>query len=265
MANVSALSSVSTATAALYNTTGNSATSSAGAAVDELADISAQIAEIAKNMKPSGAIGEVEEFEKTSYDVQIDNNMTARDIGVLRENDTRLSLFSSLSAGDKVDVYRMRVATTGLTTIGSLVGESKDKDSLRIQIFAKNTGKLIADNDVDAGDARKNYLLLTQGALELQQGDYAIRVSRIDGVDPSAQKSMQYALQFTQGGYKRDFDTVEQGKNSSADAFGFTGLGAGTTALIEGLSSGYSFISNLSPIGTSATSKLSGVLYDSLF
>lgn len=259
--DISALSSAATANAALFNN--NSST--ANQAVDELDAINEEIARIAAEMKASGPIGDVEEYEKTTYDVQIDNNMTARDIGVLRENDTRLSLFSSLSTGDKVDVYRMRVATTGLTTIGSLIGEAEDKDSLRIQIFSKSSGTLIADNDVDAGDARKNYLLLTQGALELQQGDYAIRVSRIDGVDPSAQKSIQYAIQFVQGGYKRDFDTVEQGKNSDADAYGFTGLSASTNALIDGLSSGYSFISNLSPIGTSATSKLSGVLYDSLF
>jgi hypothetical protein len=265
MATVSALSSSATATSALYNTTSTSGTTTATNATQSLEDISEQIAAIAAEMKKSGPIGDVQEFEKTTYDVQLDNNMTARDIGILRENDTRLSLFSSLSAGDKVDVYRMRVATTGLTTIGSLVGESTDKDSLRIQIFSKSSGALIADNDVDAGDARKNYLLMTQGALELQAGDYAVRLSRIDGVDPSAQKSLQYAIQFVQGGYKRDFDTVEQGKNPDADAYGFTGLGAGVTALISGLSAGSSFISSLPSIGTSATSKLNGVLYDSLF
>lgn len=238
---------------------------SAESAVDDLDAISAEIDRIASEMKKSGPIGTVEEFQKNTNDVTIDSNMTARDIGILRENDTRISLFSSLSAGDKVDVFKLRVATTGLTTIGSLVGEEEDKDSLRIQIFSRSSGLLIADNDTDAGDARKNYLLLTQGALELQQGDYAVRVSRIDGVDPKAQKSMQYAIQFTQGGYKRDFDTVENGINTDADAYGFTGLNVGVTNLMSSLTSASSFIANLPAIGTSATSKLTGVLYDSLF
>jgi hypothetical protein len=260
--DVSALSSASTASAALFTTLGTT-TPSANQAVNELDAINEQVAQIAKDMKASGPIGDVEDFQKTSYDVQLDNNMTARDIGVLRENDSRLNLFSSLSTGDKVDVYRMKVATTALTTVGSLVGEAADKDSLRIQLFSKD-GKLVVDNDVDAGDARSNYLLMTQGALELQQGDYVVRVSRISGIDPQAQKAMQYAIQFSQGGYKRDFDTVEQGKNPDADAYGFTGLGAATISLLDGLGAGYSFIANLSPIGTSATAKLSGLMLDSV-
>lgn len=255
-------SSVFNATSAATTATQNTA---ADSAVDELDEISKEIDRIASQMKASGPIGDVQEFQKNTNDVKIDSNMTARDIGILRENDTRLSLFSSLSAGDKVDVFKMHVATTALTTIGSLVSEAEQKDSLRVQIFSRSSGKLIADNDLDAGDARKNYLLLTQGALELEQGDYAVRVSRIDGYDPQAQNNLQYAIQFTQGGYKRDFDTVEQGVNTSADAYGFTGLGAGVEALISGISAGSSFISSLPAIGTSATSKLTGVLFNSLY
>ncbi|MBL8709674.1 MAG: hypothetical protein JNL25_10800 [Rhodospirillaceae bacterium] len=260
------IGSTSTTVSQLFTTTATttSTTASAGA-VDELEEISKEIERIASEIKKSGPIGTVQEFEKTTNDVTIDNNMTARDLGILRENDTRLNLFSSLAAGDKVDVFKLRVATTALTTIGSLVGEAEDKDALRIQIFSRSSGTLIADNDLDAGDARKNYLLLTQGALELAQGDYAVRVSRIDGFDKAAAKGVQYAIQFTQGGYKRDFDTVEVGINSEADAYGFTGFSASTNALISSLTAGSSFISNLPPIGTSATSKLSGVLFDSLF
>ena len=261
-------STTPTSTSTLFNTTSgtsSAATTAATSAQDELDQISKEIERIASQMKASGPIGDVQEFQKNTNDVAIDNNMTARDIGILRENDTRISLFSSLGEGDKVDVFKLRVATTGLTTIGSLVSDQEQKDALRIQIFSRSSGALIADNDLDAGDARKNYLLLTQGALELKQGDYAVRVTRADGYDPQAQKTMQYAIQFTQGGYKRDFDTVEKGVNTSADAFGFTGLGAGTNALISGLSSASSFISNLPAIGTSATSKLTGVLFNSLF
>jgi hypothetical protein len=265
-----ATSAINTSTSAssVFNAT-NAATSAqtaaAGNAVDELDEISKEIDRIAAQMKKSGPIGQVQEFQKNTNDVSFDSNMTARDIGILRENDTRLSLFSSLTAGDKVDVFKMHVATTALTTIGSLVSEADQKDALRVQIFSRSSGKLIADNALDAGDARKNYLLLTQGGLELEQGDYAVRVSRADGYDSQAKVNLQYAIQFTQGGYKRDFDTVEQGVNKNADAFGFTGLGAGLEALVSGISAGSSFISSLPKIGTSATSKLTGVLFNSLY
>jgi len=266
-----ATSAINTSTTAssVFNAT-NAATSAqtaaAGNAVDELDEISKEIEKIASQMKKSGPLTKnVEQFQKNTNDATFDSNMTARDIGILRENDTRLSLFSSLAAGDKVDVFKMHVATTALTTIGSLVSEADQKDALRVQIFSRSSGKLIADNALDAGDARKNYLLLTQGGLELEQGDYAVRVSRADGYDTQAKNNLQYAIQFTQGGYRRDFDTVEQGVNKNADAFGFTGLGAGMNALISGISAGSSFISSLPKIGTSATSKLTGVLFNSLY
>jgi len=258
----------STTSSSVFNATTaatSAQTTAANSAVDELDEISKEIDRIASQMKASGPIGQVQEFEKNTNDVSFDSNMTARDIGILRENDTRLSLFSSLSAGDKVDVFKMHVATTALTTIGSLVSEADQKDALRVQVFSRSSGKLIADNALDAGDARKNYLLLTQGGLELEQGDYAVRVSRADGYDSQAKVNLQYAIQFTQGGYKRDFDTVEQGINKNADAFGFTGLGAGLEALVSGISAGSSFISSLPKIGTSATSKLTGVLFNSLY
>jgi hypothetical protein len=59
---------------------------------------------------------------------------------------------------------------------------------------------------------------------------------------------------------------VEKGKSDSQDAYGFaTSLGASTDALVSGLSAASSFITNLPAIGTSASSKLSGTLYDALF
>ncbi len=76
---------------------------------------------------------------------------------------------------------------------------------------------------------------------------------------------MQYAIQFTQGGYKRDFDTVEGNINTDADAYGFTGLSVSTNAPMSSLTSATSFLSSLPAIGTSATSKLNGVLYDAAF
>jgi len=231
----------------------------------DLADLNDQITAEVDQIKLQQTLT-VAEFEKETNDVKIDNNMTARDIGVLRKNDSRLNLFSALSTGDAVDVFRFKVATTGNVKLGSLIADPTDKALFRVQIFSKSSGQLIADQDPNAGDAYKAYQKLEAGTLELNQGDYVMRISRLGGQDPQSKNEIQYAVQLTQGVYKNDYDTIEQGTSADQDAYGFaTSLGAGTDNLISSLSSGYSFISSLPAIGTSATSKLNGVLYDSLF
>lgn len=231
----------------------------------DLADLNEQITAEVDQIKLQQTLT-VAEFEKETNDVKIDNNMTARDIGVLRKNDSRLNLFSALSTGDAVDVFRFKVATTGNVKLGSLIADPTDKALFRVQIFSKSNGQLVADQDPNSGDAYKAYQKLEAGMLELKQGDYVMRLSRLGGQDPQSKNEIQYAVQLTQGVYKNDYDTIEQGTSSDQDAYGFaTSLGAGTDNLISSLSSGYSFISNLPAIGTSATSKLNGVLYDSLF
>nr|WP_298683913.1 hypothetical protein [uncultured Dongia sp.] len=231
----------------------------------DLSDISDQITAEVDQIKLQQTLT-VAEFEKETNDVKIDNNMTARDIGVLRKNDSRLNLFSALSAGDSVDVFRFKVATTGNVKMGSLIADPTDKGLFRAQIFSKSTGQVIADQDPNSGQAYTNFQKLEAGTLELAQGDYVMRLSRLGGQDPQSKNEVQYAVQLTQGVYKNDYDTIEQGTSADQDAYGFaTSLGVGTDNLVSSLSSGYSFISNLPAIGTSATSKLNGVLYDSLF
>jgi len=192
--------------------------------------------------------------------------MTARDIGILRKNDSRLNLFSALTKGDQVDVFKFRVTNTGNAKLGTLIADPEDRELVRIQVFSKTSGVLIADQDPDSGDAYLNFKKLEAGTFELAQGDYVVRVSRMPGQDSAAQNEVQYAIQLTQGVYRNDFDTVEKGKSASQDQYGYAlSLGAGTDALVSGLSAASSFISNLPAIGTSATSKLTGALYDALF
>lgn len=234
-------------------------------AAEDLEAINEQVAQLIEQTKLNNA-GKVASFEKETNDVTIDNNMTARDIGVLKKNDSRLNLFSALEKGDAVDVFKFRVTSTAFTKMGTLIADPADKELIRIQIFSKSSGVLIADKDPDSGEAFENYQKLEAGTFELGQGEYAVRISRMPGQDSLSQNDIQYVVQFNQGIYKNDYDTIEKGKSSSLDQFGFaTDLGAATEGLIDTLSAGSSFISSLPAIGTSATDKLTGALYDALF
>lgn len=235
-----------------------------GNAADDLEAINDQV-KLLIDQKEIDDSGRGRSFEKDTNDVKIDNNMTARDIGILRKNDSRLNLFSALTVGDTVDVFKFRVTNTANTKIGTLAADPQSKELLRVQIFSKNTGALIADGDPEAGDAYENFKSLEAGTFELKQGDYAVRVSRLPGTDVRNEKAVQYVIQMSQGVYKNDFDTIEKGYSESQDPYGFAlSLGAGHDALMSGLSSASSFISNLPPIGSSATDKLTGSLYDAL-
>ena len=234
-------------------------------AADDLEKINDQV-KLLVDQKEIDDSGRKQSFEKDTNDVKIDNNMTARDIGILRKNNSRLNLFSSLTAGDTVDVFKFRVTNTADTKIGTLAADPQSKELLRVQIFSRTTGALIADQDPESGDAYENFKALEAGTFELKQGDYAVRVSRLPGKDVRSEKVVQYVIQMSQGVYRNDFDTIEKGVSDSQDQYGFAvSLGAGHDALMSGLSAASSFISSLPAIGTSATDKLTGTLYDSLF
>ncbi|MDY0870548.1 hypothetical protein [Dongia rigui] len=233
-------------------------------AADDLAAINEQV-KVLVDQKEIDDSGRKQEYQKNTNDVQIDNNMTARDIGILRKNDSRLNLFSSLTEGDKVDVFKFRVTTTANTKLGTLAADEQSKELLRVQVFSKSSGALIADQDPKSGDAYENFKALQAGTFELDKGDYLVRVSRLPGLDVRSEKAVQYVIQLSQGVYRNDFDTVEKGVSEDQDAFGQPlSLGAGHDALMSGLSSASSFISSLPAIGTSATDKLTGAMYDAL-
>lgn len=233
--------------------------------LDEFEAINQQVQDLIDQTKINNS-GAVQEFQKETNDVKIDNNMTARDIGILRKNNSRLNLFSSLSAGDAADVFKFKVSNTGFTKLGLLIADPTDKEQFHIQIISKTSGILIADNDPKSGDAYAAYQKLEAGTFELKQGDYVARISRMPGQDTQLKNDIQYAVQLTQGTYKNDYDTIEKGYSDSQDAFGFsTTLANNADQLLAQLGAASSFISSLPPIGSSATSKLTGALYDALF
>lgn len=234
-----------------------------------LQEISEQIAALS-----ASASGNVQEFEKTSQDVLYDNNATARQIGQLSLNSTRLNVISALNKADKVDTFSLNVATTGSTKFSILVNDPSNPNPLqdssgkvRVQIFAKGKG-LVADSDAGAGQANENYQALKNGTFSMASGQYVIRVTRADGVDTQAKGTYNYAIQMTQGTrYTKDFTTTEQAYTEGTDdPFGIANnTNSPANILTDSLADAFSRINSLPPIGTSGTSKLLGMIYSGSF
>jgi len=199
-----------------------------------------------------------QDFQKQTNDVQIDNRMTARNVGVLRQNYSRLNVFSSLDKNDTADFFTFTAATSGPTKLGVLTDNPTDASNVRFQVIDKN-GNTIADSSPDAGSAYDAYQKLTAGTLNLQSGKYVLRVTRQDDTKANQQNAYNYAIQLSQGLYKNDYDTVEKGVDTSADPYGF-GANSALDTLTSSLAGAVSDLQNLPPIGTSATDKLTGVL-----
>lgn len=230
----------------------------------EFARIEREVKRIQQQLDLKNSGREVQEFQKDTRDVKVDTNATARDIGRLQENTSRLNVFSSLSKGDSVDIYRFKVVTTAKTTFGILNASREDEDKLRFQVFNKATGRIVADSTEDAGEAKQNWEALRDGNFELNSGEYVLRVSRTSNVAPDRDTEFSYALQLSQGLYQSDYDTIERAARETDDPFGGAGVSEATTNLTSSLASSVSFIQSLPKIGTKATDKLMGLFINSV-
>jgi hypothetical protein len=244
--------------------TAPTSSSSTSAASSELQRIEREVKRIQQQLAQKNSGKTVEEFQKDSRDVKFDNNATARDIGQLKENQTRLNLFSSLSKGDSVDVYRFKVSSTAATTFSILNASEEDENKLRFQIFNKATGRLVADSDAKAGEAKANFEALRDGTFELPQGEYVLRASRAHDVGAERNKEFSYAVQLSQGLYTKDYDTIERAARDTDDPYGIANVSEATTNLTSALAGSVSFIQSLPKIGTSATDKLMGLIVNSV-
>lgn len=229
----------------------------------ELEKLEKQLAEMQRIKAEQAQIADVAEFQKNSNDVQIDNAMTARDVGLLRKNQTRLNVFSAMAKGDSVDNYKFRVTTSGDAKISML--NASGEDDVRVQIFKRGSTLVVADNGAEAGsDAKKAFDDAAIGALSLDVGDYVIRVTRMDQSFSAQSQEYSYALQISMGTYRQDYDTVEKATDPNANPFGMT-QDIVSTNLVSMMSTSYNFINSLQPIGSSATSKMQTAIYDALF
>jgi hypothetical protein len=239
-----------------------SATSATGTV--DLRTIEREVRRIQEQLAQKNRGTAVQEFRKDTRDVRFDNQATARDFGVLKKNESRLNLFSLLSKGDTVDVFRFKVATTEKTRFAVLNASSQDKDKLRYQILSRSTGRVIADSDPKAGAAKEAFEQLLDGELEMKAGDYILRVSRATSLGKERDKEFSYAVQLTQGFYTKDYDTVERAARAGDDPFGVN-VGEATSNLMGSLAQSYNFINSLPAIGTSATRKLLGLIINNQF
>ena len=239
-----------------------SATPSSGTV--DLRAIEREVKRIQEQLAQKSRGTTVQEFRKDTRDVRFDNQATARDFGVLKKDESRLNLFSLLSKGDSVDVFRFRVATTEKTRFAILNASPADKDKVRYQILSKATGRVVADSDPKSGAANEAFQQLLDGEMEMKSGDYILRVSRVNNLGKERDKEFSYAVQLTQGFYKKDYDTVERAARASDDPFGVN-VGDATTNLVGSIAQGVNFINSLPAIGTPATSKLLGLIINNQF
>ena len=153
-----------------------------------------------EQQKKAAASGKVEEFQQDVRKSTYNHAAFSTNIGVLIKDTSRLNVMSSLAANDPADFYKLKVTSDGDMTLGQ-VGDA----GVRFQLMDK-TGKVLADSDEKAGDAYDAYKKLQNGTYAATKGDYTVRISRVAGEKPTEAKN--YAFQFTQGAFSKDYDTI---------------------------------------------------------
>jgi|GEM_PF-2671333 len=253
-----------TATTTAATKTGSSAAagSSSDSASDALQRLADQVAAMRQQAQQKKI--KVQDFQKASHDLKMDNRMTARNVGVLRHDNSRLNVISALGKDDNADFFAFRMATTAEAKFGLLTNDGKDEASLRFQVLKKSGGAVVADSDPKSGKAKVAYDQLKAGKFKLEAGDYVLRITRQDDSKANLKTEYNYAVQLSSGVYKNDFDTVEKGIDPKQDPFGIT-VGGAVTTLTGSLGSAVSYLQSLPRIGTPATDKLSGMLLNKVF
>lgn len=252
---LSAGSTTTSATAASVPTTASGAASST---TKKLSDIEQQLADYAaataKQQKQAAAQSkiQVETFQKQVRKSPYSTNGAATDMGTLIKDTSRLNVYSALKADDKGDVYKFKVQSAGDTQIGTL----GDK-GLRYQVLTRY-GSVIADSKEGQGTSSKNFAAMQKGELKLTAGDYYVKVTN-DGFTPTkdssgkAAKAKNYAVQLSQGVYRKDYDTIAQQPKAG------DGVPQQSSAQLE-LQSMLTASADYQ-IGASGTSKLTGALF----
>lgn len=262
VSSVGSSSILTSSSTSLYSTPATTASASANSVLNstsaQLSEIEKQLAEYAaeaaKQRKKDEAQSkvQVETFEKTVRKSPYSTNGAATDIGTLVKDTTRLNVYSALNKGDKGDVFKLRVQSAGDAQIGFLGDEG-----LRIQVMTRY-GSVVADSKEGQGKASREYEALLKGEMKLAAGDYYVKVTH-DGAETvkdasgATKTSKNYALQFSQGIYRKDYDTIAQ-QPKAGD--GMPQQSAAQIELVSMLTAAQSF-----DIGASGTTKLSNVLF----
>ncbi len=189
-------------------------------------------------MSSIGAIRAPQLMEKQTQDVHGESWGSARDMGYIRKDHSRISVISSLSANDddKADWYKMFVQTKGDLRMSVQTDAETDLEldpesetyfedvveyfsgaGLRIEFYQNQGGRMnvVASNDKENETAYANFEHLVRGTLDTQAtGEYYVKVTTETGEPPK--EDINYILQFQMGdSFKYDFATVESSLNLS--------------------------------------------------
>jgi hypothetical protein len=163
-------------------------------------------------MAEPGEIGfRPKSFSRQTNDIAGDSPISARFIGSLTPDKTRLNVFSSLTKNDRVDYFQFRISDVGKVGIGV------DGDTpIRIEVMDRRSGRIFADSTATVGEKKDAWEALADSKSELAKGDYVLRITRDVGVNPSDNAS--YAIQLTSGDsskIREDYDTIERPQRRS--------------------------------------------------
>lgn len=195
-------------------------------------------------------------WEQERRDVWHDTLRTARDIGRVRLNHSRLNVFSSLAEGDKVDHFKFQVASRGKLRFGLYT----DTET-RFEILNKR-GRVIADSKEGTGRHLERFQRLIGDGEIFEAGDYYVRVSRLDQKETTPARP--YAVQLQIGTVvKHDYDTTEY--NAKGDKPALTADDPTAGAMPSAAVTGAGLLFDMLTAGMNFLSKLTSPLTNSLF
>jgi len=164
-------------------------------------------------------------YSKTTTDVRVDSTSSARNIGTLIDNTSRLTIRSSLLSKDKTDYFSFTVkksmsdvgvlvkatgkdTTTGKEETLSSLNVKGDTGYARLQVL-DSRGRVVADSSTTATSLQQQaYEDMRNGKLSLSAGTYFVKMSRASGVMDT--QKVGYAVQLVAGkDYTKNYDTVE--------------------------------------------------------
>jgi len=173
-------------------------------------------------------------FEREGRDVHTDTFKTARDVGRVRLNYSRLNIFTYLAEGDKEDNFKFNVDSIG----GLRLGVWRDSET-RIQFFTEQ-GRLIADSSKENRIENEKYTRIiggVKGGEPFEPGTYFIKASRLKAGDTTTERPFSLQIQMGQTVLK-DFDTKEYDalelKPGEIQPFDLTKGALKTSAAIQG-------------------------------
>ena len=195
-------------------------------------------------------------WEQKRRDLWHDTLRTARDIGRVRLNHSRLNVFSSLAEGDQVDHFKFQVASRGKLRIGVF----RDSET-RFEIL-NNRGRVIADSKEGTGRLLERFLRMVGDGEKFKPGDYYLRVSRLDPKKTTDKRA--YAVQLQMGpDVKNDFDTTEFNAKGDKPALPSVDLTAG--AMPSAAVTGAGFLFDMLTAGMNSFSTVTRPLISFLF